>query len=97
MQAASEVLCGYGYRPYRLLGWIVVQLAFFCVMMNLVAHGSIFKNVYMVLVNYVNVLGVGDADGLPYSAWVLLVVEGYMGAVTTTVFFVLLVRRWFRL
>jgi hypothetical protein len=54
------------------------------------------RSIYMVLVNYFNLLGVGDAEDLPPEGWVLLVVEGYTGAVTSSVFFALLVRRWFK-
>lgn len=97
LETVSKVLSGYGFRPYRLLGWACVQLVVFSIVLDLISPGPAARNAYMVAINYVNLLGVGDTTNLPHGAWVLFIVEGYTGALTTSVFFALLVRRWFRL
>jgi hypothetical protein len=98
LETISAVLCGYGYQPHRLLGWIALQLVGFSVALTLIsAHSSVVENVYACLINYLNPLGVGDTKGMPRSAWILFVVEAYFGAASLSVFFALLVRRWFRL
>jgi hypothetical protein len=96
LETISAVLCGYGYQPYRLLGWVILQLASFSLVLTLISTGSVVDSVYMCLINYLNPLGVGDTKEMPHSAWILLVVEGYTGAVSLSIFFALLVRRWFR-
>jgi hypothetical protein len=94
--ATSGVLCGYGYQPYRLLLWMVIQLVAFSAGMAVIQHGSIPLSVYMCLTNFLNPLGVGDTASLPGLARVLLVAESYAGSVSLSVFFALLVRRWFQ-
>lgn len=91
--AVSSALCGYGYRPYRLLLWVLAQLLAFCVVIALVAHQAVSESIYMALGNYLNPL---DTNDLPHPARVLLVIESYTGYVSLSVFFALLVRRWFR-
>ncbi|MEV6770786.1 hypothetical protein AB0N05_19410 [Nocardia sp. NPDC051030] len=92
-----DLVCGYGYRPFRMLGWIAVQLVIFAVAIALVSHEPLTTTIYKVLVNYLNPLGPGDTDGLRTGGRALYVLECYLGSVTTSVFFALLVRRWFRL
>lgn len=94
--AISSALCGYGYRPYRLLLWVLAQLLVFCVAIALVANQPVGDSIYAVFTNYLNPLGTGDTAALPDPARVLLVVESYTGYVSLSVFFALLVRRWFR-
>ena len=96
LETLSSVLCGYGYQPYRLLGWVVFQLAAFSLALGLISPIPVPRILYMCLANYLNPLGLGDVAEVPQSGWVLLVAEGYVGAVTLSVFFALLVRRWFR-
>ncbi|MGH3697075.1 MAG: hypothetical protein ACRDRX_24360 [Pseudonocardiaceae bacterium] len=96
LETISAVLCGYGYQPYRLLGWVVVQLAGFSLVLALISPESVINSLYMCLINFLNPLGVGDTQGMPRSSWILLIVEGYAGAVSLSIFFALLVRRWFR-
>jgi hypothetical protein len=98
MEFLSGVLCGYGHQPYRLLGWVVFQLAAFSIALTLITKGSVVDTVYMCLINYLNPLGLGDTKGVPHAhaAWALFVVESYAGSVSLSVFFALLVRRWFR-
>lgn len=94
--AVSSALCGYGYQPYRLLLWVLAQLAVFGIAIALVAQRPVGESVYMALANYLNPLGSGDTAVLPGVARVLLVIESYTGYVSLSVFFALLVRRWFR-
>ncbi|MGH3779980.1 MAG: hypothetical protein ACRDRO_04930 [Pseudonocardiaceae bacterium] len=97
LETISAMLCGYGYQPHRLLGWIALQLVGFSLVLSLITTGgSVVDNFYACLINYLNPLGVGDTKGMPRSAWVLFVVEAYVGAASLSVFFALLVRRWFR-
>jgi hypothetical protein len=96
MAAISSALCGYGYQPYRLLLWVLAQLLVFCVAIALVAHEPVGDSVYISFANYLNPLGSGDTAELPGVVRVLLVIESYTGYVSLSVFFALLVRRWFR-
>lgn len=98
LETMSAVLCGYGYQPHRLLGWIAFQLVGFSIVLILISsRGSFVDNVYACLINYLNPLGVGDTKGMPQSARVLFAVQGYIGAASLSIFFALLVRRWFRI
>ncbi|WTZ48778.1 hypothetical protein OG716_31820 [Nocardia sp. NBC_01388] len=92
-----DLLCGYGYRPFRMLGWIVVQLLVFVVAIATVSNQALSVTVYEVMVNYVNPLGPGDTENLRAGGRAYFVIECYLGTVTLSVFFALLVRRWFRL
>jgi hypothetical protein len=92
----SDLFCGYGYRPFRMLVWIGVQLALFTVAVTLVSSASFTTSLYLCLTNYLNPLGVGDS-ALAQPARALFVLETYMGTISISVFFALLVRRWFRL
>lgn len=95
-ETAADWLCGYGYQPYRLLGWGAFQLVVFSLLFILVFGTSVANGTYVALVNYLNPLG-SDESGLPTSARIPLVIESYAGLISTSVFFALIVRRWFRL
>jgi hypothetical protein len=95
LQSISWLAAGYGYRPYRLLIWVVAQLAVFVVVLAIIARGTDLTP-YAVLVNYLNPLGPQDVDEVHTVGKVLLITESYIGAVSLNVFFALLVRRWFR-
>ncbi len=92
-----DLVCGYGYRPFRMLFWIALQLAVFTAAVSLVSDKSFYTDFYQVLVNYLNPLGPGDTEHLRTGGRTLMVTESYLGSVTMSVFFALLVRRWFRL
>ncbi|GLY70468.1 hypothetical protein [Amycolatopsis taiwanensis] len=96
MAAISSALCGYGYQPYRLLLWVLAQLLVFCVAIALVARQPVSDSIYTSFANYLNPLGTGDTATWPGAARVLLVIESYTGYLSLSVFFALLVRRWFR-
>ncbi|MBV9031832.1 MAG: hypothetical protein JO364_16315 [Pseudonocardiales bacterium] len=106
LDTVNWTLTGYGYQPYRLLLWVMVQLAVFGTVFTALTASitdktenkpnGIWKSMYMFLTNFLNPLGVSDTDGLRFVAHVLLVAESYLGSVSLAVFFALLVRRWFQ-
>ncbi|MEO6091214.1 MAG: hypothetical protein ABIQ18_49750 [Umezawaea sp.] len=89
----SELACGYGYKPYRLLGWVLVQLLVFWAVLAITAGGSPMHNLYLAAVNYINPAG---EDRFSSTVKTVLVIESYSGILSLNVFFALLVRRWFR-
>ncbi|MFE3191429.1 hypothetical protein ACFXHA_20630 [Nocardia sp. NPDC059240] len=92
-----DLICGYGYRPFRMLWFVAVQLLVFVVAVLLRSDQPPAVTVFQVLMNYLNPLGVGDTENLLVGGRAIFVIESYLGAVTMSVFFALLVRRWFRL
>ncbi|MBF6174061.1 hypothetical protein [Nocardia blacklockiae] len=92
-----DLLCGYGYRPFRMLIWMALQLLFFTAVVRLLSTQATMTIVYECLTNYLNPLGPDDTAGLQGAKRLVFVVEAYTGLLTTSVFFALLVRRWFRL
>jgi hypothetical protein len=99
LETISEVLCGYGYQPYRLLGWVALQLVVFSLALTLISTGSVLDSLYLALTGFISPPGLDDLQALRLSgsARILLVAEGYFGVLSLSVFFALLVRRWFRL
>lgn len=93
----SEWSCGYGYRPFRLLLWMAVQLAVFTAAITLTTGEALGDSAYLCMTNYLNPAGLGEARSLGGPAETLLVIEAYAGIVSVSVFFALLVRRWFRI
>lgn len=93
----SDLLCGYGYQPFRLLTWIGVQLILFSAAFLVLAHGPVSDTLYLSMTSYLNPMGLGDTGELGRFGRALLVVESWAGTVSLSVFFALLVRRWFRL
>ncbi|WP_405167690.1 hypothetical protein OG203_23155 [Nocardia sp. NBC_01499] len=93
----SDYSCGYGYLPFRLLGWIAVQLALFSIAFLLLADGPVSDTLYLSITNYLNPMGLSDTRDLRQGGQALLVIEAWTGTVSLSVFFALLVRRWFRL
>lgn len=94
LRRLPDLVCGYGYRPFRMLGLIGLQLLFFTGMVTWVTDTPVTQNLYLCLTNYLNPLGLSDSAG---SARPIYVVEAYLGTISMSVFFALLVRRWFRL
>ncbi|WP_216908046.1 hypothetical protein [Nocardia noduli] len=93
----SDLLCGYGFRPFRMLGWIAVQLAIFSLVLWSAGHEPLATSVHISFINYLNPTGLGELDGIGTPGRVILVVEAWTGTVFMSVFFALLVRRWFRI
>ncbi|MFD3506419.1 hypothetical protein [Nocardia sp. NPDC058666] len=91
----ADLLCGYGYRPFWLLGWVVVLIVV-CTGLSLVWAGNT-SWIDIVYLGVLNPLDPKDDNDLAAPVRVLLGVEAWLGAVSMSVFFALLVRRWFRL
>ncbi len=98
VSAAADLVCGYGYRPFRLLGWVVAQIAI-CTGLAVLLAGSkpLTDVVYLGILTFLNPLDPGNVTGMEPQAKVLFAVEACLGTVSMSVFFALLVRRWFRL
>lgn len=96
LETISEVLCGYGYQPYRLLCWVVLQLAVFSLIFTLISDGPSLNNLYLALSGLISPPGLDDTQELSGGARILFIAEGYIGTLFLSVFFALLVRRWFR-
>jgi hypothetical protein len=96
----SGLFFGYGYKPLRLLIWIaLVVIGFTVYMLHLprdpqATHGDAF---FMAIQNFVNPMGLGDARAISPRWEHVLEVETYTGDILRNIFFVLLIRRWFRL
>ncbi len=93
----SDVLCGYGYRPFWLLGWVLAQLAVFTIVGIASVGASVGDTVYMCVTSFLNPIGPGDLVPLHDSARWLFAIEPWAGTVSMSVFFALLVRKWFRM
>jgi hypothetical protein len=94
---ASYVLCGHGYRPSWLLGWVILQMLVFTGVALLLGGKAVDDTVYMGVTGFLNPPGPGDTQELPGAVRTLFVVEAWTGAVSMSVFFALLVRKWFRM
>ncbi len=93
----SDLLCGYGFRPFRLLGWMAALLLIFAVALCTTTALAVSTAVHLTLVNFLNPIGRSDLHDVNTIGRVLLIIESYTGIVLISVFFALLVRRWFRL
>lgn len=94
---ASDLLCGYGYRPFLLMAWIAVEIALFVVVFYLASGVGFGTATRVGLLNFLNPVGTEDLPTLGSFARATLIVESYAGIVSTSVFFALLVRQLFRL
>ncbi len=95
---AAFLLCGYGYRPSYLLGWVVGQVLVFTAVGLLLAGDIAWTTtVYLTVTAFLDPIGPDDARAVGSSAHPLFALESWMGAVSMSVFFALLVRKWFRL
>ncbi|MFC3962437.1 hypothetical protein [Nocardia jiangsuensis] len=94
----SFYLCGHGYRPAWLLGWVLVQLAGFTTAALVIGGDAPPTSVvYMGLVSFLGPLGLEDTEAMNSPARPLFIIESWTGVVTMSVFFALLVRKWFRM
>jgi hypothetical protein len=97
VESFSDRMCGYGYQPYKLLRWMAIQvLAFTAVVWGLSTVGFVVS-VHACLVDFLNPLGLGDVGGgFRGAAAAALVAESWAGSISMSVFFALLVRKWFQ-
>ncbi|MFF0487861.1 hypothetical protein ACFYTQ_02450 [Nocardia sp. NPDC004068] len=94
----SYISCGYGYRPFWLLGWVAVQLILFITFgFALSGNGSHTQALFISVTSFLNPPGFGDIENLPRASRWLYAIEPWAGVVSMSVFFALLVRKWFRL
>lgn len=94
----SDMLCGYGFKPFQLLAWIAVQLILFTGLYWILegkelGRHSLADAAKVCFANYLNPM---DVENLNARAQVLLLVESWTGIIFLSVLFALLVRRWFR-
>jgi hypothetical protein len=88
-----DAICGYGYRPFRMLGWMVATLAFFSLAVWVAGPAGFGRSVHGCLINFLNPLAFSDLDStFGGFAKALLVVESYTGSISMAIFFALLVR-----
>lgn len=100
METVSNLLVGYGgHRPFRLLGWLAVQLAVVCAVVISVpgARQPWTDTLYTTVQNFINPMGIRNTDLMPHGVRAALAFESYLGAVALSVFFALLTRKWFRI
>jgi hypothetical protein len=104
-QTLSAALVGYGYRPYRLLAWCAAQLVVAFAVIQLLPPGRSAQaagtapwdeKLFITVQDFINPIGVGDTEQLSRVSWIVLAAESYLGAVSSAVFFALLLRKWFR-
>ncbi|WP_328711185.1 hypothetical protein [Nocardia salmonicida] len=94
----SDLLCGYGYRPFRLLAWIAIEIVLFTVTVSLLAPPEdAAQMTYLATVGILSPPGWDDVQPQSSSVLLILTAEAITGLVSTSVFFALLVRRLFRL
>lgn len=98
----SDVLCGHGFRPSWLLGWVVAQIAVFtgialALPLEQEPNHDEGDTVYLGVMSFLSPPGLDDTGDLPAAAQTLFVLEGWAGVVSMSVFFALLVRKWFRM
>ncbi|MFD3702529.1 hypothetical protein ACFWUP_05230 [Nocardia sp. NPDC058658] len=93
----SDILCGYGYQPFRLLAWIAVEIALFTVTVNQLAPKDVNQMTYLATVGILSPPGWDDVKEQAASVTLILTAEAVTGLVSTSLFFALLVRRLFRL
>ncbi|WP_433660588.1 hypothetical protein ACQPW1_48050 [Nocardia sp. CA-128927] len=79
----SDLLCGYGYRPYRMLLWIVLQVALSIAIVRVLSTASTISVVYDCAMNYLNPLSSGDTAGLAGADQLVFVVQAYAGVLST--------------
>ena len=88
-----DVVCGYGYQPFRLLGWMAATLAVFSVAVWLCGPAGYATSLHASAVDFLNPLTFGDLDSvLSGAAQALLIIESYIGTISMAIFFAFLVR-----
>jgi hypothetical protein len=92
-EALYDAICGYGYRPFRMLGWMALTLAVFSAAVWLCGPAGYVRSLHACLIDFLNPLTFGDLDdSFSGAAQVLLVVESYFGSISMAIFFAFLVR-----
>jgi hypothetical protein len=88
-----DAICGYGYRPFRMLGWMVATLAVFSVAVWLTGSPGYVRSLHGCLIDFLNPLAFGSLDAnFGPTAQVFLIIESYIGSISMAIFFAFLVR-----
>ena len=86
-------VCGYGYRPFRMLVWMAVMLASFSVAVWLCGPAGYVRSLHGCLIDFLNPLMFGSLDAnFGPAAQTLLIIESYVGTISMSIFFAFLVR-----
>ncbi|MFI9534134.1 hypothetical protein ACIG56_12900 [Nocardia fusca] len=94
---SADLLGGFGYLPFRMLGWILAQLVLFTLLFVFVSgERSAATMVHAVIINFFSPLGLGDTSELSGAERLVLVIESFAGTLSVLVFVVLLARRFLR-
>ncbi|NUR62328.1 MAG: hypothetical protein HOV87_27260 [Catenulispora sp.] len=92
-EAVFDAVCGYSYKPFRMLGWMAAVLMLFSLAVWACGPSGLDRSVHGCLINFLNPLAFRDLDpNFGAAAQVLLVLESYLGSVSMAIFFALLVR-----
>lgn len=93
LESVYDATCGYGYRPFRMLGWMLLLLATFSLAVWLCGSAGYAESLHACLVSFLNPLTFSDLDSvLSGPAQSLLIVESYIGSISMAIFFAFLVR-----
>ncbi|MEV0045611.1 hypothetical protein AB0H60_19405 [Nocardia rhamnosiphila] len=93
---SADLLCGYGYLPFRMLGWILAQIILFTLLLVLPGEYSETGMVHAGIINFFSPLGLGDTSGYSGATRIVLVIESFAGTLSVLAFVVLLARRFLR-
>jgi len=92
-EAVFDAVCGYSYKPFRILGWMLAVLTVFSIAVWACGPAGFGRSVHGCLINFLNPLAFSDLDAtFGSAAKVLLVIESYLGSISMAIFFALLVR-----
>ncbi|MFE3984516.1 hypothetical protein ACFXPR_08535 [Nocardia tengchongensis] len=94
---ATDLLCGYGYLPFRMLGWMLAQLVVFTVIFQFLTYQPLAITAVDTFTNYFSPLSPADTQNFQAAARPLFLVESAIGSLMTLSFAVLLARRFLRL
>ncbi|MRH91236.1 hypothetical protein GFY24_27985 [Nocardia sp. SYP-A9097] len=93
VSSALDLLCCYGYRPFRMLGWLALQIVASTLALRIVTDISTSLVLYTGIANCFSPLGLGDLAGFGQGARAILVTESSLGTLTVLLFVVFLSRR----
>ncbi|WP_330253541.1 caspase family protein [Nocardia sp. NBC_00565] len=91
----ADMLCGYGYRPFRLFTWMFLQYCIFTICIYAASELPISTVASMAFTNYLSPLDPSDTSDVGGVAQLLLGMESLSGTIILIVLAGLLGRRWF--
>lgn len=93
LEKIYDMTCGYGHRPFRMLGWMAALLTVFSTAVWLSGSAGYATSLHACLINFLNPVSLADMDGsFNGPAQVLLIIESYFGTLSLAIFFAFLVR-----